>query len=489
VDVVVRNKSGAVTGLTKEDFALTDKGKEQRIDAFAATAARRTDDTALPLSPGVGSNRVNWRGEVVQSASIILFDRLNTSTLDQATVHKQVLMLLSSLKETDIVGFYSLGRELTVVHDFTDNPLALARAAARLTDPGSAAPADPAEQATVKRLDEALIPAQGIDATVRVSATHKAFQSIGRHLSGLPGRKNLVWIARSFPTTFGSDFNRRSEYEKELNAAISTLQEENVALYAINPSGAGAGQEESFALDRPQEGRLMPGANAAQSLGPGAISDFSTQQTIAEATGGVAFHNGNEIESAIRGAMAEQEFEYTLGFYPDDKTLDGRLHDLNIKLAKKSEASGVFLRYRKKYVASTRDTRLQTPSPPELASDPLNATAIQLAAYAQPDPARPGFQKVDVAVDVNDLKMEHRGDHWIGAFDLGVYIEGAGALIGSAQTINLDLTEEQRSQAVSSGLTVGSAIDTKKQAAKLRVVVRDRVNGSAGAVRISVAAP
>jgi hypothetical protein len=39
-DVVVRDRQGPVTVLTKDDFVLFDKGKPQRISVFAATSAR-----------------------------------------------------------------------------------------------------------------------------------------------------------------------------------------------------------------------------------------------------------------------------------------------------------------------------------------------------------------------------------------------------------------------------------------------------------------
>ena len=486
VDVVVRSKNGAVTGLSKTDFVLADKGKEQKIEVFSATAARGNTANGTPRTPGIGVNRVDWRGTQVQSTSIILFDRLNMTNTDQAAVRGQVLAFLSSLKETDSVAFYSLGEGLTIVHDFTENPAILARAAARLRDSANPSqPDDPAERSTVKALQESLVPDQTRTPAFRVATTMRAFQSISRHLAGLPGRKNLVWIASTYPTTFGSDVNRRIEYDREVNAGIAILQEENVALYTINPGGAGAGATETFTDNsrRPQEGHLMPGANAAQSS-QGAISDLSTLHTITDATGGVTYENANEIASAMTSALADQELEYTLGYYPDEKTLDGKLHDLNVKLVKKNETAGASVRYRKKYLATKTDPRSLTPPVGELATDPLNATAVTVAALAQPDAARPGFKKVDVLVNVNDVKLELRGDHWIGAFELGLYIDGGGTASGSAQTINIDFTKEQLTQALTSGLIVGSAIDTKNQPVKLRAVVRDRASGAAGSVSV-----
>jgi len=486
VDVLVHNKSGPVAGLTADDFTLLDKGKPEQIDLFTPITERDPNPLAQPLSPQVGSNLVNQRGEHVRNATVILFDRLNISVKDQAFVRKQVLALLSSLKETDVFAFYSLGtKALSVVHDFTADPGPLIRAAARL-NAVQAAPADPAEQAIQKRLEAALVPEQSLDAVFRATLTGQAFASITRHFAGVPGWKKLAWISESFPLTFGSDFNRRTELERDLTVAMATLQEENVVLYPIDPGGVGAGQKDSSVpSDQPVEGSLMPNANASIPQNSGALSDLSTMQDIAAATGGDAFYNVNNIVAAVQKVVDEGDISYTLGFHPSDKTLDGRLHDLNIKLTTKHD--GATVRYRKKYYAVRQDMRERTPTAAELVADPLEATAVALSGYAQPDPARPGFQKVDVSVNLNDLELEQQGDRWTGAFDLGLYIASPAGPVGSAQTINLNLTGDQLKQALLSGLVVTSAIDTKNQPVRLRAVVRDKILGSGGVVDIPVA--
>ena len=42
VDVIVRGKDGPISGLTKEDFTVLDKGKPQRIAAFNVSVLRGT---------------------------------------------------------------------------------------------------------------------------------------------------------------------------------------------------------------------------------------------------------------------------------------------------------------------------------------------------------------------------------------------------------------------------------------------------------------
>src|SRR5579864_4545546 len=181
VDVLVRTKAGPVSGLTKDDFTLLDKGKPQKIEVFASTPDRDPNAKLSPPSPIVGANRLSRRGEMVQSATVILYDRLNTPAADQAFVRKQVLGALSSLKETDRFAFYSLGRKLAVVHDFTDDPAPLIRAAARLNAAAAQPPpSDPTELAEQKALEDALVPLQDFDTLLRVATTARAFQSITR---------------------------------------------------------------------------------------------------------------------------------------------------------------------------------------------------------------------------------------------------------------------------------------------------------------------
>jgi len=485
LDVMVRAKTGVVTGLNREDFTLLDKGKPQKIEVFSAAPGRDAGAKFEPPAPVVGMNRTTRRGEPVKSAIVILYDRVNTPASDQPYTRKLVLDTLSSLKDTEIFAFYSLGRNLSVVHDFTEDPGPLIRAAARLgSATPQAAPADPADQTAQKALEDSLVPQQDLDTVFRVDKTARAFQSITRHLSGLPGRKGIAWITRTFPLTFGADFNRRNQLELEVTNATVMLQEENIALYPINPGGVGRGfSDRTTPNDTPTEGRLMPGSNASIS-NDGAISENSTLSSIAQETGGIAYYNMNEIASKVREVLQETELVYTLGFYPENKTLDGHPHDFGVKVAK---ASGATVRFRKRYLATKEDPMRQAPGIPELAADPLEATGIQLAAVAERDPARAGVQKVSVSVNVADLQMTHAGDHWTGAFELALALDGSMGATGGVQLFNLNWTEEQM-QKGRSGLIVSSTIDTKNQPGRLRAVVRDKNSGAAGSVQVPLAA-
>lgn len=517
VDVLVRtDKGGAVRGLTKEDFTLQDKGKPQTIAVFAVTDTSTKGPTKTdPLPPGVGSNRIDSGGFENRGATVILFDRLNIPVAaDQAVVRTKILALLASLKPTDKVGFYSLGYSLTMVQDFSAEASPLIQAAKRLSTPGQAAGSDPLEAL----LNTALTPMQAEDMTVRTTHTWQAFETIARHLAGIPGRKNLIWVASDFPLTFGLSAERRENYTQEVAKATNTMSEANVAVYPMDPRGVEGNKSNSSLGDcsssggggrgkaqnttacaadasipaNSKSGSLMPGQNSAPAAQAVGLTASDTMQTVANATGGTAYYYTNDIGEDVRKVLDEAEVTYTLGFYVPDKALDGKTHELTVKLAKKPETSGAQLHYRKSYVADNPQSaaaKQQRAEMGALIADALDATSIGIMAASAPDPAKAGVHMVQVRVNVGDLQFEHLADKWAASFDLAFSIESTNGKPApvSNKTMNINLTDAQLKQAMVAGLIVDNTVPSPTQPTRLRVVVQDKASGAAGSVRIPLA--
>jgi VWFA-related protein len=127
VEVVVRGKRVGFTaghpvkGLTKDDFMVFDQGKPQRIDVFRA-GTTSTNGRVAPLAQGAASNRLNRLGEAMPNATVVLFDSLNTRFDLKAYASKGMLELIRGLGPRDRVAIYTLGRNLHVLQDFTDDP-------------------------------------------------------------------------------------------------------------------------------------------------------------------------------------------------------------------------------------------------------------------------------------------------------------------------------------------------------------------------------
>jgi VWFA-related protein len=503
VDVVVRNDKGPVKGLTKDDFTIQDKGKLQTIAVFAMNEAGGSTGKATPLPANVASNRINSSGETAKAATVILFDRINilepssnsTSSSNnsnsglaagaQSRAGRQVLAVLASLNPSERVGLYSLFQDLTVVRDFTEDSAPLIEAAKRLTATPPKAAGTPAEQALDTKLRDALTPGQTLDRSVRAEITQNAFREIARRMDGVDGRKTLIWVTSNFPLTYGDDANRRDEGEGEVNKVASELSEANIAMYAIDPRGTGTGLStgSNSATDQPKSkgGKSMAKLDDATTQSAGSLSGPESMELIARETGGKSFINTNDIAAPIREAIDSADVCYTLGFYVDSKALDGKKHDLSVKLSKKADTSGAKLLYRRDYLANARR---QHPELKELISDRLDANRVGVMAAAAPAPNRPGVDAVQVRVDLKDLQFEKRADKWFTSFDLALAIESGGEPKVSVSPNSLSLSDDQLRQGLAGGVTIDNTVPAPDKAATLHVVVQDKASGEAGSVRI-----
>jgi len=399
---------------------------------------------------------------------VILFDRLNTPSGEQASIRRQVLDALSKLNPTDHVGVFSLGLGLTPVRDYYEEAGPLIAVAKAVQQGGN--PPDnftPEQQALFKTLTEATTPIQEQQNQTRVNITYPAFKMLSRHLAGLPGRKNLVWITSAFPLTYGNSQERRTNDEAEINTFKRVLYESGVALYPMQTGGAGS----SFA-SAPKDGTTLTGAQ--------------TFEGLAQNTGGRAYLNANDITPLLREVLTLPAYTYSVGFYPDEKSLDDRDHPLKITLTKSSTNDKGKLTYRKEFYAWAPKGvagSILKPPPAEVMEEPTLESGIGIMAVANPDNGRQAFH---IRIDAKDLRFTQEGGQWTAAFDL---IVGAdGTLNANVENYNPKLSAEQMTQALKEGLDIRKMIDPGNAAGIARIAVMDKNTGAAGSVRVRYAA-
>ena len=100
-------------------------------------------------------------------------------------------------------------------------------------------------------------------------------------------------------------------------------------------------------------------------------------EKMAEDTGGRAFVNTNDLTGAIRKAVDDSAVNYTLGFYLDPTSVDGKFHELKVQV-RRSELN---VRYPRGYFAlkdtpATQDERRN--SLQMAIRSPLDSSAIPL---------------------------------------------------------------------------------------------------------------
>lgn len=526
LDVVVHGKNGPVANLTKNDFAVLDNGKPQQISTFSVhSSAEKKSVKAAPLAPGVVSNRLTRNGEEPPSPTVVLWDALNTETSNQAWVRNQVISYLRTLHPGDPVAIYILVKNLNVVQDFTTDSTQLIQALTKtkvqqstdLQAPGlvdlngqinflQGTDSTLVAGAGMQQVQAALAEMQTASVTAvaemtdfalrdQVYITQAALEAIAEHLSGMPGRKKLVWISGSFPALQNSQRHRLGtaqieilDFSPQLNHAIQALNGANVAVYPLDPRGITTG------FDSPSNPRSFtnPGqANAASGLAPGALTapGIDTMNLLAGGTGGEAFYSTNDAAGAMKTIMEDGDVTYRMGFYPAEAKLDGAYHALSVKVARKG--TGIDdVRARKGYFALDANNSANghwRERVTESMRNPLESTQVGLRASAAAIKDSPGVYNLELVLDLEDLHLERAANgRWVAAIALGTQFSPSESTKGSLETIRISLTESRLREALKNGYSLHRKLAGGNASGQLHVVVEDAATGALGSVHVPV---
>ena len=436
VDVLAHDKRGqTVTDLQASDFKLREDGREQKISVFAfqhpsASPMQSAESESLALN--VFRNAPRFRPN--SALNVILLDGLNTTLLNQAYVRSEMVSFLEKLPQGQPVAIYALGKKLRLLQDFTTDLAELKKIIQAFKGESSHVLSSPTGTPEVpmtlqgwaqetlqekapqfKQQMENFAQESGSNQMdFRIAYTVSALTSLARMLSGYPGRKNLIWLTEAVPVHIfadhyeptieqqGSDLVRvlpdgrseartRRSYEDQLALIANLFADAQVAVYPIDARGLVG----SVLYDTAQNlsGRSVMGALAIRAEGKQAEELFeahTTMNDIAEKTGGKAYYNRNGLDRALLGDMEDGSTYYTLGYYPENKSWDGRFRKIQVS----SERHDVKLRYRLGYFATDRaafDKRHpeQKDRDFSVALDPNSpvATALQFEAIVLPPSA------------------------------------------------------------------------------------------------------
>ena len=256
---------------------------------------------------------------------------------------------------------------------------------------------------------------------IRLAKTLAAIDSLGRHLSGIPGRKNLVWIGAgisisSVTGALGTGPHGSIEtFEDKVKRTSQKLAQQGVVLYVVDAKGLEVARSQSAesAGTLPMRGR---GRFEAQQDSERLSDDtFPAMDMMSSMTGGRYLRNSNDLAAGFKSAAVDLAGSYTLGFYVSDEP-DNKWHTLKASVKR----SGVELRHRKGYLAEpiTPVPTLWTNQMAMAAvSDPVGSSAVQLTAYCGPSPdAEAGTVVANLQIEpgvaaLPDRRRESSGAH------------------------------------------------------------------------------
>jgi len=454
-DAVVTDKDGKlVTGLGGQDFAVLEDGKPQKVTSVSfeqpAELARALSVRRGNLPPNVTTSRPEYRMSP-GAPVVVLLDALNTPIQDQGRMRMELLKYLDTqLQPGQPIAVYTLARSLRMLQDFTDDS-AVVKAAVQsfnptlsqqlqLSDVDQRLPrlsgAVPDIQRTSRnagvfldRMADFYNEQANVAIDMRVGMTLTAFRAIAQAVSGLPGRKSLIWVSGSFPiATYtriikysadgDNDPNRvafNEVYEDRIREATSALTDARLAVYPVDARGLVGqllGGAENQGVNN--AGLLVGGAEYAQNLqlASGSLQEMqATMKQVAGDTGGRFFMNQNDLEHSVALSLADGASYYLLAYTPQGKS-DGKFHKIEVKVNR----PGVTVRARRGYYAPllSEDTKTvkqregQVGIAMQLGSP--GATGVTFdARVVPPPPAAKAKVGVDFIVDPTTISAEDAG--------------------------------------------------------------------------------
>lgn len=370
-----------VRGLTKADFELTDEGK--RVDVESLEVIDLEDFTKplaspeeMPLPPAARRH------------FFLLFDLTFSQPVNLSRARSAARdFVLNGMKTGDLgaVATFDVERGLRLVLTFTPDRDQLAAAVETLGLPGLvSAAADPLALTvynpvyTQGTLEAGISPDRGAGRTIgdtevadmlstqsklsekvfdtyqqgRIREFSRAMGDLARTLSGVRGRKNVVYFSEGFDSKLlsghtGPESGRgegdrivsgelwrvesedrygRSEVKMHLEEMFQLFRRSDAVIQAVDVSGirpAGSSVEASYSGDAGPAGRLG-------SRGRGEDTLFY----LADSTGGQLLKNSNEVSEHLEKLQQQTALVYLLVFSPRDLKEPGKYRSLKVKVTR-----------------------------------------------------------------------------------------------------------------------------------------------------------
>jgi VWFA-related protein len=300
LDVTVLDKAGhpVVKGLTKDDFIITEDKKPQRIFSFEA-----------PETHVMGANAGDDNPDGKAPLTIFVLDRLNLSFDDFAFMRYSVRKFLAaqpaqlnSPAELMVVG----DKSLEMLQGYTRNKADLLYALDHLP------PALPFKEM------------HGAFYWERVAQSIDALQQIALQNTGVPGRKNIVWLGFGGPGVnmeflTGPVVGHLQHY---VHTTTNMLVAARISLFVIYPGLPVNNRKILFSA-------MDAGANIGDDDPFAGDINFGV---FVNETGGKLFYNRNNVDILIKQSQRLGSDYYTLTYQPHDVAPDGKFRRIRVTL-------------------------------------------------------------------------------------------------------------------------------------------------------------
>lgn len=440
VDVTVRDKNGPVSDLAMDDFEVYQDGELQELTNFAAytSAARATVTAAAPTATETPVEMAQETAAVPEPPReprfVALFiDNENILPLNRNRVLTPLkAWVRDNLHPPDQMMVVSYQRSLKIPQPFTTSPEDVISALNTLkmytggrSDVNSSR--RDIEQYIRDRQNEG---DHYVQAMSRVESfareqrnnlvfTVRAFQELVTTMSGLPGKKSIIYVSDGLPMTPGLElFYEAQEVFREptlvtrsmtysatdlFRSLVTTAAASGVTVYAIDARGL-----ETF-LGIEAENRTSRSTLSASML----RSNYQDSlQYVADETGGMAIINTNNVAPGLDRIADDMQTYYSLGYrlVPTGKD---RPHRVEVKVKGHPDYK---LSYKPLFIEKTLPTKIADRVMSGLAYE-IDDNPLSIALNTgEPQPGSTGnwLLPVEIRIPIHNIALIPDGDSLVG---------------------------------------------------------------------------
>jgi VWFA-related protein len=504
--VWVTDKDGEpVTGLKREDFEVFEDGQPVEVtNFFAVERGRPTAESAAALEqapevPG-GPPMVHIPLPEDQRLYLVVYvDNFNLAPANRNRVLNRLQgFLYGKLGPEDQVMLISYDRSLHIRQPFTTDAGLIMAALEEVKGLGGLQ----VDRAASRR--RALEEIEEVDwggAAISAARSHaelvytemdftiQALSDLMQALSGLQGRKALLYVSDGLPMTPGEDlfiavderFPRASargeafsyDLQPEFRRLGAQANTSGVTFYTLDAGGA----EIHSSLSAEEGGTRQGGGRVFVD----SVYNANLQEPLhllADTTGGLAFTNTNAVEASLDRAASDFGNFYSLGFRPGHSGT-GRYYKLDVKVPK-----GLRVRHREGYRDQTATARLADGS---LSSLYFGFERNQLDArivFEPPTKREEGnyLVPVQVKIPLGKLTLVPQGNRHNGRFRVTVTVmddEGRMSPVQQRDPVTVQIPEADLETALKQVFSYDLQLVMRKGVNRLAVGIRDEIAGDA----------
>ncbi len=523
VEVTVQDRSGnIISGLEKDDFLLYVDGTLRQIEYFGAytrAAPRASPDEAAKVKEEEAAIGVAPMPPRQRRVQVIFVDSANTTVFNRnhmlgrvaeyvrrtvrppdlamVAVYENSLRIASPLTSNGDEIAYLLEEMRKDTANVGGHSMYRAMAERQIRDLAERQTQEQAVRAVI--LDQAIVTARMAAQQIRdhTEQTVGAFKLLLRTMSGVTGRKSVLYISDGLPRTPGIEtFQLLTEFFPQARMGDTEFQSyettqlwqelarwaagADVTFYTVDARGLKAGAEKSA-----EHGRQPPNVRTSGSrpvFGDIEVLHLQNYQdpliAMANVTGGITVINTNEFDRGLERIAEAMDTYYSLGF-PLGSGQEDVYHDIRVELKDRGDLR---LRYRTGLLERSLAMRMADRAYAGLTFGVLENPLAIRAVVGEPSPA--GKKRytlpVKVLVPVDKIALLPTGEEYRGRITVWTVAAAAANKLSPLARQDHEIVVPADKMSRLGTLAIDLTVELPEGDCRVSVAVLDEVTGEVG---------